>query len=682
MFSARRIFFLTVGIATAVTSCKTRKMIKTGDRLFDEGSYYNSTEYYIPATEKKPNNTRLTYQLGAANMAMRDYETMADYFGQTTTGNEKAWPDARYYYAEALQMQGEYDSAAYHFNQFLTNTKETKDESIKILRDKAQLNLQGIELKDSLSEMSLASVSTLGEGVNSNFQDLAPKVIDENTMLMGSMVNDSVINYDYEISESNDYYAELFIARKSGDSWTKERLDESINEPGAHVGNGIVSNDGQTLYYTRCKEINGVSSMQCRLFKATKVGNEWTDAQEIEELNGEGFTSTQPSLGYNSDNNEILFFVSDREGGQGGLDVWYATMQEDGSFDEPTNLKDVNTKFDEFSPYYDATGERLYFSSMGYPGLGGFDVYFVDGGIDNWTSEVTNAGAPINSPTDDIYFALDSRGRKGYMVSNRVGTTSTRGTTCCDDVFEVEMNSGLFLSGYFASRTDANQLPIDGVTATTFMDFNGSMREIGNEVTADGKSLVYEVGANNIKVVGDAEGYYQSVTEIDASAFDQVEDTLYMVYLMDPIIKESITIKPVYFAFDRSNISEMYEEELDSLYSVLVRHPDWILQIAGHTDNRGTDSYNDALGKRRANSAKDYLIKKAAKDDIDIADRIMTVSKGESDPIAENESTNGQDNPAGRAKNRRISFRLLNDVNLVEEGIEIKYEDADPQGTY
>ena len=60
----------------------------------------------------------------------------------------------------------------------------------------------------------------------------------------------------------------------------------------------------------------------------------------------------------------------------------------------------------------------------------------------------------------------------------------------------------------------------------------------------------------------------------------------------------------------------------------------------------------------------------------------MTVSKGESDPIAENESTNGQDNPAGRAKNRRISFRLLNDVNLVEEGIEIKYEDADPQGTY
>ena len=682
MFSTRRIFFLTTAIAIAVTSCKTRKMIKTGDRLFDEGSYYNSTEYYIPATEKKPNNTRLTYQLGAANMAMRDYETMAEYFGQTTTGNEKAWPDARYYYAEALQMQGEYDSAAYHFNQFLTNTKETKDDGIKMLRDKAQLNLQGIAMMDSLSDMSLASISTLEEGVNSNFQDLAPKVIDENTMLMGSMVNDSVINYDYEISESNDYYAELFIARKSGDAWTKERLDESINEPGAHVGNGIISNDGQTLYYTRCTEDNGVSSMKCRLFKASKVGQEWTNAQEIEELNGDEFTSTQPSLGYDSENNEVLFFVSDREGGQGGLDVWYSSMQEDGTFAAPTNLTDVNTKFDEFSPYYDAAGQRLYFSSMGYPGLGGFDVYFVDGSIDNWTSEVTNAGAPINSPTDDIYFALDSRGRKGYMVSNRVGTTSTRGATCCDDVFEVEMNSGLFLSGYFASRIDANQRPIDGVSATTFMDFNGSMREIGNEVTADGKSLVYEVGANNIKVIGDAEGYYQSVTEIDASAFDQVEDTLYMVYLMDPIIKESITIKPVYFAFDRSNISEMYEVELDSLYSVLVRHPDWVLQIAGHTDNRGSDSYNDALGKRRANSAKDYLVKKASKDGIDIADRIMTVSKGESDPIAENENTDGQDNPAGRAKNRRISFRLLNDVNLVEEGIEIKYEDADPQGTY
>ena len=66
MFSAKRIFFLTVSIALVVSSCKTRKMIKTGDRLFEEGSYYNATEYYIPATEKKPNNTRLTYQIGAA----------------------------------------------------------------------------------------------------------------------------------------------------------------------------------------------------------------------------------------------------------------------------------------------------------------------------------------------------------------------------------------------------------------------------------------------------------------------------------------------------------------------------------------------------------------------------------------------------------------------------------------
>ena len=102
-------------------------------------------------------------------MAMRDYETMAEYFGQTTTANEKAWPDARYYYAEALQMQGEYDSAAYHFNQFLTNTKETKDDGIKMLRDKAQLNL-GIAMMDSLSDMSLASISTLEEGLTQTFK--------------------------------------------------------------------------------------------------------------------------------------------------------------------------------------------------------------------------------------------------------------------------------------------------------------------------------------------------------------------------------------------------------------------------------------------------------------------------------------------------------------------------------
>ena len=99
----------------------------------------------------------------------------------------------------------------------------------------------------------------------------------------------------------------------------------------------------------------------------------------------------------------------------------------------------------------------------------------------------------------------------------------------------------------------------------------------------------------------------------------------------------------------------------------------------GHTDSRGTDDYNDALGKRRANSAKDYLMALGMADSVDLADRIMTISKGESDPIAENESAAGEDNPLGRAKNRRITFKLLNDVNSEEDGIEIKYEDADPQ---
>ena len=94
--------------------------------------------------------------------------------------------------------------------------------------------------------------------------------------------------------------------------------------------------------------------MKCRLFKASKVGKTGVLLKKLKSLTAMSLQRTQPSLGYDSENNEVLFFVSDREGGQGGLDVWYSSMQEDGTYASPTNLKEVNTKFDEFSPYYDA----------------------------------------------------------------------------------------------------------------------------------------------------------------------------------------------------------------------------------------------------------------------------------------------------------------------------------------
>ncbi len=146
-----------------------------------------------------------------------------------------------------------------------------------------------------------------------------------------------------------------------------------------------------------------------------------------------------PALGKDAEGNDVLYFVSNRTGSKGGMDIYYASLDENGELGSATNAGAmINTKFDEVTPFYDANNALLYFSSEGHPGLGGLDVFKVETVEGEW-GEVVNAGYPLNSSADDLYLALNERGSMGYMVSNRPGTTSSRGETCCDDVFKVKL---------------------------------------------------------------------------------------------------------------------------------------------------------------------------------------------------------------------------------------------------
>jgi outer membrane protein OmpA-like peptidoglycan-associated protein len=121
------------------------------------------------------------------------------------------------------------------------------------------------------------------------------------------------------------------------------------------------------------------------------------------------------------------------------------------------------------------------------------------------------------------------------------------------------------------------------------------------------------------------------------------------------------------------DIREMYQDEMDSVIALMNKYEELIVKVEGHTDSKGSDSYNMALSERRAKAAKEYMVEQG----ID-AERILTEGFGESMPIAPNENPDGSDNEAGRAKNRRVEFKLLNDVNE-DLPIEIDYEAQDPE---
>ena len=671
----RNILILGIGIVT-ISSCATSKKIRLADDLYKEGSFYNAVDVYSEAAQKKENNSRLAFQIAETNKELKDYKQAEKWYSKTLELNEKAFPEARFENALMMKAQGEYDKSIKEFNKFINDNKDAKDKDgvLGELKKRAKLEIEGAELaKTLMEEKQYAEVSEI-PGLNHPLQDMSPKYVDNKNILMAALLPDQAINLDEALENNEDYYSKLFYSSNTGgETWSKEFLPENVNVSGMHNGNGVLSKDGKTLYYTQCgPEDDNVSKMVCNIYSTVKSGNNWSDPVLL-PINRKGSTSTQPALGSDKDGNEVIYFASNRPGTKGGLDIYYATIDEDGEFGAATNLgKGVNTKYNEVTPFYDNANSLLYFSSEGHPGMGGLDVFKVSGNVGEWDEEnILNAGYPINSSADDLYLALNETGSNGYLVSNRPGTISDRGETCCDDVFKVKLKSDCYVS---LLATDTKGKPMNGVDLSLYKTLSANEFEFVGEGVSSSEILAFLLENNDYKINGEKDGFWPSIETLTLAQVQSCEsegDTIEVTVVMRPVNRA--VVENVYFAFDMNDIREMYKEEMDTVVALMIKYYDLIVKVEGQTDSKGSETYNQALSERRANAAKDYIVEKG----ID-AERVLTKGYGESTPIAPNENPDGTDNEAGRAKNRRVEFKLLNDVND-DLPIEIEYNVNTPE---
>jgi len=174
--------------------------------------------------------------------------------------------------------------------------------------------------------------------------------------------------------------------------------------------------------------------MGCEIFITQRDDQGWSAPKKLNKgINKTGATATQPFV-VHKDGQEVLYFVSDRTGGQGGLDVWSEKLD----FARPRNCgKTINSMADEMTPYFDMDENTMYFSSNGKSNIGGFDVFKSKNTGDNEWAKPENMGLPYNSNADDYYFRKYSE-RGGYVVSNRkFGLEKT--TFSHDDIFGFSM---------------------------------------------------------------------------------------------------------------------------------------------------------------------------------------------------------------------------------------------------
>lgn len=220
----------------------------------------------------------------------------------------------------------------------------------------------------------------------------------------------------------------------------KLEMELNSKKSGVHIANVALMPDASRMYYTLCKDDR---QQDCELWYRDKEyeGN-WSVAKKLPEpVNMRGYNTTQPTIGWDlSMKKFVLYFVSDRPGGAGKLDIWASPITWDGKFETPFPLA-INSPEDDVTPFFHRASQTLYFSSNGHKGIGRFDIYHSAKSADGKWAAPTNLGRPFNTAYDDLYFTLHEASQTAYFSSDRPGSISNGAIDGweCYDLYKIEL---------------------------------------------------------------------------------------------------------------------------------------------------------------------------------------------------------------------------------------------------
>ncbi len=525
---------------------------------------------------------------------------------------------------------------------------------------RAQKILQEIQTARELMKDPLpVRIVNLGDSINSPWPEYAPVINADESMLFFTARRPGNVGGKTDPLDGLPF-EDAFLAYRmpDGKGWYQAKnLGEPINSP-FHESVIGVSVDGQTLFLFREGDIY-VSELK---------GTRWTKPRALPKpINLK--ESAEKSVALFPDGSKMLI-VSDRPGGYGGLDIWIVYKDRKGRWKEIQNAgPTINTPYDEEGLFLHPDGRTLYFSSQGHRTMGGFDVFKTVYENGKW-SEPVNVGYPINTTGDDVYFVISSDGKRAYFASNRA---DSRGAT---DIYvlilEEEKLEAKEQEGPKRIRTSLRRFrrfkPSRPVTVVKGIVYDSLSKDplealviIVDNATGDtlytvtsnsatGKYVVTLPAGKNYGMAVAKEGYLFFSQNFNIPKEAQYREVQLNVPLL-PLRKGAVVaLRNIFFEFDKAELKPESYPELDRVVALLQQYPNLKVEIAGHTDNVGSEEYNLRLSQKRAEAVVRYLVSKG----IDPS-RLIAKGYGESQPIASN------DTEEGRALNRRVEFRIIED---------------------
>ncbi len=563
----------------------------------------------LEAAYKKNRDKSMLPLMAELNYKLRDYGKAENLYKRIVDSDKKGTNvEALYMYGKMLKLNGKYAEAAEVF-------RKIKDGDNDTYANLSILELKGILLAVS-SDSTNVTVASAGSKVNTKSGEYSPFLMENELYFTSSALESGA-------EPGKDYGVKLLKSQRDKDGgWGKStEADALIAASSPAIGNVAFSVRDQTMFLTKVT-FHGEELKTSRVYYSMREGNAWTDPAIVQGL-PDSFIVKNPMPGelYGRD---VLFFSTDAPGGKGGFDIFYATKISTGVYDSPVNLGSmVNTAGNEITPFY--RDGKLIFATDGLPSFGGYDLYSTEWNGTSWSTPV-NMGPGFNSSADDMYYMVDDEGYEGLLVSNRVGTTSLRGKTCCDDIFTFSIAKPVVSLDIYV--LDENK-PLRQGEVTIMEQFKPETKL--TEGKDDNYNFSYDLDINK--------GYFVKVTRIGYfpdSAYIKTLDikadtsvTLKINLKPKPEIEvvsinQAIRLNNIYYNYNDAKILKAARPDLDYLYELMQQYPDMVIELSSHTDARGNDEFNQKLSQRRADSAKKYLIDKGVADE-----RIKAVGYGE-----------------------------------------------------
>lgn len=611
-------------LASSLISAQN-KDTQIADKLFKKFEFISAAESYLKLVASNKADGYVYRQLGDCYFNIYNTKEAAKWYAKAIAKKQDS--ELYYRYSQMLKAIGNYAESNKQMQKFAE--MQPNDSRAKTFNENPNYVPVLLDQRKSFDVKSI--------DINSDKSDFGAFLMD-NTIYFTSARNSNSKIYSW----TKEPFLDIYKANlNEGGTISNILLLKEINSK-YHDGSVSISQDGSTMYFTSDSfrensfEKDKASKLKLgrnNIFSAKFVNGKWDEITSL-PFNSKDYSTGNPSI---SKDGKTVYFSSNRPGSIGGVDIWKVAISESGSYGTPENLgKNVNTEGNESFPFI-TSDNVLYFSSDAKQGLGAMDVYKIDL---TKNSEAKNLGKPVNSEKDDFAFTINENKNIGFVASNRNGN---------DDIFKLipvcnyEVNAIVTNANSGAIIAEANVSILDDKNNIISTIKSNNKGEVSYTVDCEKTYTIQAIKdgfeSNSFAVI--ASNKKGGSIKIDAV----------LMPISEIITEKEVKLKPIFFEYNNSNITQQGAFELDKLVQIMKNNEKLIIFVKSHTDNRGTDEFNLLLSDKRVKATIQYVISNG----ID-PNRISGKGFGETEPKVDCKENCTEE---AHEQNRRSEFLIV-----------------------